>query len=241
MNIRPGIISALESIVKHYNMIIFTASEQLYADSVLAKIDPMNSYFKFRLYRSNCIKRTYKNGKVYIKDLRVIKNIPLENMILIDNSLLSFAYNLENGIPILPFYNNKNDIEMNNLKNYLLKLSKHQDMIKENEQVFKFKELLYQMSTSDNLDQNNEVGDKLKEVELEPLKDESKSSSISKNFDSKVHKQFKNTINHQEEKVNTLEPETLVKKAATNIAYIRKKSIIQNQLVESMLNVKNFN
>ena len=47
----------------------------------------------------------------------------MENMIIIDNSVLSFAFQLENGIPILPYYQNKDDIEMENLKNYLTKLA----------------------------------------------------------------------------------------------------------------------
>ena len=40
-------------------------------------------------------------------------------MVIIDNSNLSFAFHLDNGIPILPFYDNKKDNELVTLVNYL--------------------------------------------------------------------------------------------------------------------------
>ncbi len=106
-------------------MIIYTASDQSYADSVVNYIDPTGEFFKYRLYRHNCveIKLEDQPKPIYVKDLRIIRNVPMENMIIIDNSVLSFAFQLENGIPILPYYQNKDDIEMENLKNYLTKLA----------------------------------------------------------------------------------------------------------------------
>lgn len=46
---------------------------------------------------------------VYTKDLRIIQNRRLEDLILVDNSTYSFILQLQNGIPIIPFYNNKHD------------------------------------------------------------------------------------------------------------------------------------
>lgn len=147
LNIRPQIVPALEQIKKDYNMIIFTASDKSYADSVVNYIDPFGTYFKYRLYRSNCVKVITENGPVYIKDLRVIQNVPLANMVLIDNSVLSFAFHLDNGIPILPFYSNKEDNEMESLKNYLTKLCKYEDMIEHNSKMFNLKSLMIEAST----------------------------------------------------------------------------------------------
>jgi len=106
-------------------MIIYTASDQSYADSVVNYIDPTGEFFKYRLYRHNCVEVKLEDQPkpIYVKDLRIIRNVPMENMIIIDNSVLSFAFQLENGIPILPYYQNKDDIEMENLKNYLIKLA----------------------------------------------------------------------------------------------------------------------
>jgi hypothetical protein len=56
---------------------------------------------------------------MYVKDLRIFKNVEMENMIIIDNSVLSFAFQLDNGIPILPFYDNYEDNELLFLRNYL--------------------------------------------------------------------------------------------------------------------------
>ena len=145
INIRPHIISALEQIKKDYNMIIYTASHQTYADKVVDLIDPMKSFFKYRLYRHNCVevpRPDMPNSTLYVKDLRIIKNIPLENMVIIDNSVLSFAFHLDNGIPILPFYSNKEDIEMNSLKDYLQKLAKLDNLTINNAAALNLRDLL---------------------------------------------------------------------------------------------------
>lgn len=147
LNIRPHIVPALEQIKKDYNMIIFTASDKSYADSVVNYIDPFGNYFKYRLYRNNCVKLVTESGPVYIKDLRIIQNVPLSNMVLIDNSVLSFAFHLDNGIPILPFYSNKDDNEMESLKNYLTKLLKYDNMIDHNSKMFNLRNLMIEASS----------------------------------------------------------------------------------------------
>ena len=72
------------------------------------------------------------NESIYVKDLRIFKNVKMENMIIIDNSVLSFAFQLENGIPILPYYDNKEDIELKFLSNYLVNICNSQDLRIEN-------------------------------------------------------------------------------------------------------------
>ena len=49
-----------------------------------------------------------KNG-FYIKDLRIIKKKPIEKMIIVDNLAHSFGFQIENGVPILEWHNDKND------------------------------------------------------------------------------------------------------------------------------------
>lgn len=132
----------MKEIKKKYHLIIYTASDQSYADSVLDFIDPMSEYFSLRLYRHNCVKTTSDGNTLYIKDLRIIRNVKLKNIVIIDNSVLSFAYHLDNGIPILPYYNNKKDREMICLKDYLMNLSNTKDFRKSNSKIFNLRRLL---------------------------------------------------------------------------------------------------
>ena len=93
----------------------FTSSQQAYADGILNYIDPRREIFDARLYRQHCIETEFG----FVKDLRVIYNRNLKDIIIIDNSALSFSLNLNNGIPILPFYDNIEDEELKHLTFYL--------------------------------------------------------------------------------------------------------------------------
>ena len=37
---------------------------------------------------------------VYVKDLRIIRDRQLKDIVIVDNSITSFAFNMDNGIPI---------------------------------------------------------------------------------------------------------------------------------------------
>lgn len=150
-------------------MVIFTASDQSYAESVLAHIDPNRTYFKYRFYRDSCVKTFTQTGQqIYVKDLRIFKNISMTNMIIVDNSVLCFAFQLANGIPILPYYHNKDDVELTVLKNYLIKLAKFDDIQQQNKLTFNLHVLLEEA--------NYEKAEKEKEEkqEKEVKKDEKK-------------------------------------------------------------------
>ena len=56
---------------------------------MLDYIDPTKEYIKYRLFRENCVQS--KEG-VYIKDLRVLANRKLEDLIIVDNAAYSFAF-----------------------------------------------------------------------------------------------------------------------------------------------------
>ena len=57
-----------------------------------------------------------------MKDLRIIRNRKLENIIIVDNSLYCFGFQLANGIPILPYYDDPEDEELLELELFLMKL-----------------------------------------------------------------------------------------------------------------------
>lgn len=63
-------------------------------------------------------------------------DIPMEKIVIVDNSILSFVYQINNGIPILPFYSNENDNELHELKMYLNFLTQVKDVTREIQKSF---------------------------------------------------------------------------------------------------------
>lgn len=118
VNIRPHLMDSLHELKQSFQLVAFTASEKSYADAILDFIDPANKIFDMRLYRHNCVKTPFG----MVKDLRIIKNRDLKDIIIIDNSCLSFAFNINNGVPILPFFDNDQDEELKHLTYYLNRL-----------------------------------------------------------------------------------------------------------------------
>ena len=53
-----------------------------------------------------------------MKDLRIIDRDP-SKMVLVDNAAYSYVFQLENGIPILPYYQGVHDFELKALELYL--------------------------------------------------------------------------------------------------------------------------
>ena len=60
------------------------------------------------MYRENCV---VSEDNIHIKDLRIFDR-DINNIILVDNAAYSFVHQLNNGIPIIPFYDNKSDNQL---------------------------------------------------------------------------------------------------------------------------------
>jgi CTD small phosphatase-like protein 2 len=59
------------------------------------------------------------------KDLRIFKNVPLSDLLLVDNCTSNFVNQLENGVPIIPYLGNMPlDVELVKLGRYLKDLAK---------------------------------------------------------------------------------------------------------------------
>jgi len=140
--LRPGVEEFLDFVKSRFEVIVFTASKQEYADWILNYLDPENNIFKHRFYRENCISVM---NKIYIKDLRIFNNRNLENMLIIDNSLYSFSSQLSNGILISSFYNNENDRELYSLMKYLNNVYLNGNLIETNKSVFDFENIKRQI------------------------------------------------------------------------------------------------
>ena len=134
---RPYLFDFLNDIKKYFDLGIFTAARKTYADTIIDYIDPKKEIFKFRIYRNACIsiKQT-----IYIKDLRILKNYDLKDVILLDNSLYSFMNQLSNGVLINSFYIDDTDKHLLAARNYLVKyLYNAEDVRVENNKWFNFK------------------------------------------------------------------------------------------------------
>ncbi len=105
VRLRPYLADALEKLAQIYEIVVFTAGVQEYADPILDRIDPEKTLFKKRLYRDTCI----KTEQFFIKDLDVFMDREKKDMIIVDNSILSFAFDLASGVPINSFMGDEED------------------------------------------------------------------------------------------------------------------------------------
>lgn len=124
-NIRPYTHEMLREVNKYYEVAVFTASHKWYADEILNYIDPTGELIQHRFYRESCIKT---EDSVYLKDLRIIKNVAMKDMILVDNAVYGFGQQLSNGVPITPFKEDKNDKEFLSLMRFLVRIHKENDL-----------------------------------------------------------------------------------------------------------------
>ena len=129
INVRPHWKKTLNMIRKYYHIVVFTASHQAYADAVLDFMDPSKKYFKYRLYRNNCSLVDVEGAKFYVKDLDIFDEFyDLKDIVIVDNSVLSFIYHLENGIPIVPYYSEDKDGSLYVVGLYLMHIYKENDL-----------------------------------------------------------------------------------------------------------------
>ena len=143
--IRPHLFEFLDYACEHFEIIVFTASETDYANAILDYIEKDKKYFIKRLYRDSCL---YLNPGLYIKDLTILRNRSLKDIIIVDNSVYCFANQLSNGILISSFFNDQEDSMLLNLINYLNSLSESNDVREENKQYFQFENYLSQIKNN---------------------------------------------------------------------------------------------
>ena len=163
VNIRPHWEEAIIRISKIYNIVIYTASHASYADSVLNFIDPENKYFYNRLYRSNCIDIKYNGSDIYIKDLNIFEGYDLKDILIVDNSVLAFAFHLDNGIPILPYYDAKNDFELLFCAYYFESIFEYDDLREVNKKFMKLDYYLNQAKKEKEEDDEDDEDDEEEE------------------------------------------------------------------------------
>ncbi|KAL6011057.1 hypothetical protein ACLOJK_001501 [Asimina triloba] len=78
---RPYLKDFMERVAGLFEIIIFTASQSIYAEQLLNVLDPKRRVFRHRVYRESCV---YVDGN-YLKDLSVLGR-DLARVIIVDNS-----------------------------------------------------------------------------------------------------------------------------------------------------------
>ena len=109
IKLRPMLDMALDFLANFYEIVVFTAGTQDYADAALDFIDPERLIIRHRLYRQHCVNAA---PGVYVKDLRVFQDRDIKDIVLVDNSILSFAFQMDNGIPIKAYMRQEDDEEL---------------------------------------------------------------------------------------------------------------------------------
>ena len=132
VNIRPYARECLSAVSSFCEVIVFTASQRCYADQVLDYLDPSRTVISLRLYREHCV----NTDGVYIKDLRILGNRRLQDIVIVDNAAYSFGYQMDNGVPIIAWYDDPRDRELYNLVDYLRALTACDDIRPVNRETF---------------------------------------------------------------------------------------------------------
>ena len=127
----------LAEVSKYYEVIVFTASYQCYADAILDQIDKEHKWIHHRLYRQHCVKY---GEDFYVKDLSMLGR-DLKNVIIVDNSPYAFALHLRNGYPIIPYNDDKEDQELEALAQYLIELKGVDDIRAVNDMRFQLQNM----------------------------------------------------------------------------------------------------
>jgi CTD small phosphatase-like protein 2 len=138
VKMRPGLVECLERLATFYEVIVFTAAERTYATKIIKHFDPNGDYIKHILSREHCV----HTNNYYVKDLRIISDRKMEDMVIVDNSIVAFAFNLDNGVPINDFRGEEPmDEELIYMTSYLEDIYHYEDIREANINNFKLSEI----------------------------------------------------------------------------------------------------
>ncbi|TRY97152.1 hypothetical protein DNTS_009639 [Danionella cerebrum] len=107
---RPHVDFFLEVVSQWYELVVFTASMEIYGSAVADKLDNNKGILKRRYYRQHC---TLDTGS-YVKDLSVVHE-DLSSVVILDNSPGAYRSHPDNAIPIKSWFSDPSDTSLLNL------------------------------------------------------------------------------------------------------------------------------
>ncbi|OEL34873.1 CTD small phosphatase-like protein 2 [Dichanthelium oligosanthes] len=120
---RPYLKMFLEKVAQMFELVIFTASQRIYAEQLIDRIDPDGKYISRRIYRESCL---FSDG-CYTKDLTIL-GVDLAKVAIIDNTPQVFQLQVDNGIPIKSWFDDPSDQELVELLPFLESLMDAEDV-----------------------------------------------------------------------------------------------------------------
>ncbi|KAG8077313.1 hypothetical protein GUJ93_ZPchr0007g3561 [Zizania palustris] len=94
---RPYLKMFLEKVAQMFELVIFTASQRIYAEQLIDRLDPDGRLISRRMYRESCI----FSGGCYTKDLTIL-GVDLTKVVIVDNTP-QVARLLQNTTELFPF------------------------------------------------------------------------------------------------------------------------------------------
>jgi len=107
---RPHVDFFLDVVSQWYDLVVFTASMEIYGAAVAEKLDRNRGILKRRYYRQHCQFELLS----YTKDLSTITN-DLSSIFIIDNSPGAYRSYPDNAIPIQSWFCDATDLALLNL------------------------------------------------------------------------------------------------------------------------------
>lgn len=149
VQVRPFADYFLSEMGKYFEIVIFTAAAEDYADLVLKELDKKNN-ISYRLYR----KHTEQKNGVFLKDLSKLGR-DITKVCIIDNNRENFDLQPENGLHISSFLGEQNDTELFLLsKDLLMIINDDKEDIRNRLEVIRKKmEARYASKTNGNADE----------------------------------------------------------------------------------------
>lgn len=137
---RPWVLDFLQALYTYYEIVIYTASLQPYADLILDQLD-RDRRVSHRLYRNHCTQ--YGASDIFFKDLNGTGR-PLHSSVIVDNRIMSFGLNVNNGILVSSYVGQPADTELLHLIPTLIALTKQPSITRALKRLYRFEEIIAQ-------------------------------------------------------------------------------------------------